>query len=215
MTAGSAPAYHVVPNPSTNHLGGEDANGNNMATINGQYPVYDVMNRLVAVGTSNVQYSYSPGNKRVWRGIWTSGSLTTDEVTFWSITGQKLATYSLTVGTATGPCQPQTWETCYYGNLTATQGTTNYYFGRKLIKNPNGYVGSDRLGSIGKYYPYGQEKPSATTNGTEKFTGYVRDSETGLDYADQRYHNPGTGRFMTPDPYRAMSTGAGGPNDPR
>jgi RHS repeat-associated protein len=24
----------------------------------------------------------------------------------------------------------------------------------------------------------------------------------GLDYADQRYHNPGTGRFMTPDHYR-------------
>jgi RHS repeat-associated protein len=69
-------------------------------------------------------------------------------------------------------------------------------------------VGADRLGSIGKFYPYGQEKPSATANGTEKFTGYFRDAETGLDYADQRYHNPGTGRFLTPDPYRAMSTGA-------
>ena len=31
-----------------------------------------------------------------------------------------------------------------------------------------------------------------------------------LDYADQRYHNPGTGRFLTPDPYHAA---AGGGND--
>ena len=29
---------------------------------------------------------------------------------------------------------------------------------------------------------------------------YFRDSETGIDYADQRYHQPGGGRFFTPDP---------------
>ena len=73
-------------------------------------------------------------------------------------------------------------------------------------------IASARL--VGKYYPYGQEKPSATTNGTEKFTGYFRDAETGLDYADQRFHNPGTGRFLTPDPYRAMGTGAADPKTP-
>ncbi len=71
-----------------------------------------------------------------------------------------------------------------------------------------GGIASARLD--GKYYPYGQERPSATTNGSEKFTGYFRDSETGLDYADQRYHFPGTGRFLTPDPYIA----SGGPRDP-
>ena len=57
----------------------------------------------------------------------------------------------------------------------------------------------DRLGSIGKYFPYGQERPSATTDGKEKFATYFRDSETGFDYADQRYHQPGMGRFMTAD----------------
>jgi len=34
--------------------------------------------------------------------------------------------------------------------------------------------------------------------------------ETGLDYADQRYYTPGSGRFMTADPYQA-SAGAGDP----
>ncbi len=91
----------------------------------------------------------------------------------------------------------------------ATQTGTNYYFGGKLIKNATGYVTPDRLGSIGKYFPYGQERPSATTDGKEKFATYFRDSETGLDYADNRYHQPGMGRFMTPDPYAAS-----GPNDP-
>jgi RHS repeat-associated protein len=43
-----------------------------------------------------------------------------------------------------------------------------------------------------------------------RFTGYFRDSETGLDYADQRYHQPGMGRFITPDPFM----GSGGPSDP-
>ena len=57
----------------------------------------------------------------------------------------------------------------------------------------------DRLGSIGKYFPYGQERPSATTDGKEKFATYFRDSETGLDYAQNRYHQPGMGRFMTTD----------------
>jgi RHS repeat-associated protein len=174
-----------------------------------------VANRLVSIGYgNNIAYNYTPGNKRVWRGLWSSGSLTTDEVTFWSVTGQKLATYSLSMGTRNQACYPNYWQTCFVGTVTATQTGTNYYFGRKLIKNAGGYVGADRLGSIGKYYPYGQEKPSATTNGTEKFTGYFRDAETGLDYAHQRYHNPGTGRFMTPDPYLAMSTGAADPSNP-
>jgi RHS repeat-associated protein len=213
VTIGSAPAYSATPDATTNHLGSTDANGNYTSYIPGTYlyPAYDVMNRLVSVGSgNNIAYSYAPGNKRVWRGLWTSGTLTTDEVTFWSVTGQKLATYSLSMGTTNQTCYPNYWQMCFVSTVTASQTGTNYYFGRKLIKNASGYVGADRLGSIGKYYPYGQEKPSATTNGTEKFTGYFRDAETGLDYADQRFHNPGTGRFLTPDAY----TGGGNPKDP-
>jgi RHS repeat-associated protein len=58
-------------------------------------------------------------------------------------------------------------------------------------------IASERL--VGKYFPYGQERPSATTDGKEKFATYFRDSETGLDYANSRYHQPGMGRFMSPD----------------
>jgi YD repeat-containing protein len=173
---------------ANNHAGSEDANGNP-----GYIPVpiygtgaaatYDVENRLVAVG-SVAYYAYAPGNKRVWRGSWTGSAENwtrgTDEITFYSVSGQKLAAYALTTVSGTG--SPQ-----FY----ATQTETNYYFGGKLIKNANGWVYSDRLGSIGKFYPYGVERPSATTNGTEKFTGYFRDAESGNDYAVNRYMIPG------------------------
>ena len=202
VTTGSAPAYQTSYDPSTNHVWGMDANGN-MPGYN-----YDVENRIKGPNVAeSFEYSYAPGNKRVWRGVWTTDpnsgitSLTTDEVTFWSVTGQKLATYQIQVVTGNGSTAPA---------LMMTQTGTNYYFGAKLIKNAGGYVVADRLGSIGKFYPWGQEKPSATTNGTEKFTGYFRDAETGLDYAVNRHHSPGTGRFMTPDPYMSSA----GPTDP-
>jgi RHS repeat-associated protein len=125
-------------------------------------------------------------------------------VTFWSPSGQKLGTYALTA-------IAQTYTGGVYSGpyFYATQTGTNTYFGGKLIRNSSGWVYSDRLGSIGKYYPYGQERPSATTNGTEKFATYFRDSETGLDYAINRYQQPGTGRYLTTDPARAAD-----PRDP-
>ena len=149
---------------------------------------YDVSNRVVSLASSspNWQYSYAPHNRRVWRGVWTGSTLTTDEVTFWA-GSRKLGTWALS------------WSGT---QLIATMTTSEYYFAGRLIKNNTGYVASDRLGSIGKFYPWGQEKPSATTNGTEKFTGYYRDSETGNDYAVNRYHQPGMGRFLTADPSR-------------
>ena len=139
--------------------------------------------------SSTARYGYDAGNKRVWRG-----DTGVDEIAFWA--GQKLATYQIS-----------TSGSVVYFTLTST----NVYFGGKLISkgtyNSSGTgdkvnltpVAADRLGSIGKFYPYGTERPSATANDKEKFTGYFRDASTGLDYADQRYHQPGMGRFMTPD----------------
>jgi RHS repeat-associated protein len=123
-----------------------------------------------------------------------------DEVTFWNVTGQRVGVYYLV--SYLGSLLPIT--------LTGTPTGTEYYFGGKLIKNMNGYVHADRLGSIGKYYPYGQERPTATANGTEKFATYFRDSDTGLDYAQNRYHAPGQGRFLSVDRMQASA----GPADP-
>jgi RHS repeat-associated protein len=119
-------------------------------------------------------------------------------VVFWSVTGQRIATYSLSV-------------TAKPGTLVAVQSSCEYYFGGRLLQNAGGFVHADRLGSVGKYLPFGEDRSGANPgNGTEKFATYFRDSDTGLDYAVNRYESPGQGRFLTPDPYMA----SGGPSDP-
>jgi RHS repeat-associated protein len=148
---------------------------------------YDVENRVAEA--NGVKYAYSPDNLRMWRG-----SSSIDELTVYSM-GQKLGAYNLSVNN---------------GALVATCTGYYEYFGGKLLKNASGYVNVDGRGSIGKYFPYGQERPSATANGKEKFATYFRDAETGLDYAQNRYHSAGDGRFLTPDPYKASA----GPEDP-
>jgi len=168
---------HVVYNASTNRQTGDtaDLNGN----IGSGY-TYDIENRLLKAGTGMPQYGYDAGNKRIARDT---------ELTFWA-GNQKWETYTTAVNGS---------------SVTFTLTGVNVYFGGRLIAKGVTHsavtsVAQDRLGSMnGKFYPFGQERPSATANDKEKFTGYFRDSATGLDYADQRYHNPGQGRFLTPD----------------
>ena len=48
------------------------------------------------------------------------------------------------------------------------------------------------------YLPYGEQIAGGSFT-THKFTGYDRDSVSGLDYANARYYNSGLGRFMSVD----------------
>jgi len=188
----------IAVDPATNRIQvgvSYDANGNDLS--NGGS--YDIENRLLqATVVQTIKYAYAAGNKRIWRGV--TGQL--DEVAFWSVTGQKLATYNLVT-------QGQATQFVMAGQ--------NVYFGGKLVAkgvSPNVTnlqpVASDRLGSIGKFYPYGQEINPTQGSSTEKFTGYFRDVETGLDYADQRYYEFPLGRFTSPDP----SVNSGGAGEP-
>jgi RHS repeat-associated protein len=66
------------------------------------------------------------------------------------------------------------------------------------------------------YLPFGEEligiglrasTPGYTDEGLrQQFTGYERDDETGLDYAQARYYSNIAGRFTSPDPL--LSSGA-------
>ena len=64
-----------------------------------------------------------------------------------------------------------------------------------------------------KLDPYGQEI-SATGNDKIKFATYLRDGESALDYAMNRYYSSGAGRLLTADPYLANNGGPGDPSDP-
>ena len=166
-----------------------DTNGN--VTAYGPPPAatlgYDVANRLATVSSSNA-YAYDPANQRAYFRN-TAGSET---LYFYGLGGKKLATYTI------APSGSQ---------VNFTFLSRNIYFAGKLISAEGKAVSVDRLGSVRwnatagnhTYYPYGAEY-SATSNDTEKYASYTRDSLTGLDYAMNRYYSSAWGRFMTPDP---------------
>jgi RHS repeat-associated protein len=97
------------------------------------------------------------------------------------------------------------------------------WWGSAIIREADWTIVQDAIGSVRfrknvntnvteltDYYPFGSEKPSTTMNDRQKFGTYLRDAETGLDYANQRYFTSISGRFLTADPYRA----SGGAADP-
>jgi RHS repeat-associated protein len=195
-------------NPATNQITSNgatyDTNGNMMAYGSpGQVTSFshDEANRLSTVwppgspgNSSLAQYSYDTANRRVFaltqttvNNVYTANYY----VYFYGADGKKLGVWQLT--------NP-------YNNPTLTLVSTNVWFGGRLIQGASGtVVAQDRLQSIGKYFPYGEDcynpTPANPSNDQEKFATYTRDSISGLDYAVNRYYAAGTGRFMSADPY--------------
>src|SRR5271170_1987741 len=184
-------------NPATNQLTGNgavyDANGNLTQytnTLSNMTFSYDSLNRLATAsgfngGGGTATYGYDGSNQRVYSKI-TNGGVTTETFFFYGADGKKLGVWTI-------PSLSSKF----------TLVSLNTWFGGRLLKP------QDRLNSIGKYFPYGEDRtnpsPANPPNGQEKFATYTRDAETGLDYAYQRYYSSGLGRFMTPDPLAASA----------
>ncbi len=201
VTKGRGPSSQLAFDPATNQILDPrvqyDANGNMI-----KYPsltlTYDVENRLTqAVHSQNgaEEYAYDVSNRRVWRKK-VNGA---EEVSLYGYTGGKLAAYALT--------------TDAQGNLTLTSKSKSVYFDGLPVYSGGVLVVRDSVNSViariggasgkqaetAQYFPFGEEyQPSADDR--EKFNSYVRDSATGLDYAQNRYYLTSIGRFLTPDP---------------
>jgi RHS repeat-associated protein len=67
----------------------------------------------------------------------------------------------------------------------------------RLVVNASGAV----VGRQG-HLPYGEEIGTSGEQEKHRFTSYERDSETGTDYAINRFYGTATGRFTTVDPIR-------------
>lgn len=118
----------------------------------------------------------------------------------------------------------------------ATQNIYVFFAGRRLVQRSNSsgnyyYYQVDQTGTTrsitqvtsagaasicydADFTPFGSEMThtnSCTWAPHYKFTGYERDTETGLDYAFNRYYNPRLGRFMSPDPSGATSANYANP----
>ncbi|MFZ5759521.1 MAG: RHS repeat-associated core domain-containing protein [Thermodesulfobacteriota bacterium] len=78
-----------------------------------------------------------------------------------------------------------------------------YYFLTDHLGTPQKLI--DETGQVvwqANYLPFGQAMidPASTVENNFRFPGQYFDQETGLHYNWNRYYDPGTGRYLTPDP---------------
>jgi RHS repeat-associated protein len=133
------------------------------------------------------KYNYDPDGRRVYSKDLLNLTMT-ERVYVYGLGSELMATYILK---ASGNSVYAVLESHrgYFGSSRLTeQGTNNSGVYAVTAVTPN------RLGSVGKNYPYGE---NGGTGGI--FATYTRDSG-GLDYAMHRYYYSTTGRFVTPDP---------------
>jgi RHS repeat-associated protein len=201
VPSGTAPSSPATPaDPATNRLTGYTYDNNGNAYLSGgQY--YDAENRLIETNNFDTRYGYDSRNKRIWEGTYTYNgnggyNQTAAQVFFYGLDGKKLGTYTTgIVYGGQGGVVPQ--------SIAFNYASTNTYFAGRMVQQGGVTFIEDRLGSNGKYFPYGEERNyPALPNDQVKFATYTRDSATGLDYADQRYYSSSLARFVTPDPYR-------------
>jgi RHS repeat-associated protein len=181
--APTANAYTAASNRNANST--YDAAGN--LTVFGAASVtYDAENRQKASGANS--YLYDGLGERVEK-VLSSGTT----VYVYNAFSELVAEYSAAVVTA--PC-----TTCYlsYDQLGST----------RLVTDANVNVISRH-----DFAPFGQEIPAGlggrttlwggTDNVSQKFTGQIRDSESGEDFFNARDRSSGLTRFMSADPANA------------
>ncbi len=186
-------------NPQTNRINARayDSTGN----ITRDYPSqghsygYDAENRMVSYdgGQPNVnptaaRYSYDGDGRRV-------KAETASGVTafVYDVTGKLVAEY---------------------GNAAQTGGGGTSYLTADTLGTPRIITGqSGEVKARHNYLPFGEELNVGGRSAQQgyvadslrrQFTGYERDDETGLDYAQARYYANTQGRFTSIDPYNPI-----------
>jgi RHS repeat-associated protein len=197
---GSAPTLSQAVSATTNQIVGQtyDANGNQLSGPLASV-TYDPENRILTA--PGLQYAYDSKSKRIWKGTISGGAMTAQEVYFYGLNGQKLATYALTANGGSTPYLASSATTLAVFFRSKRVGITANGITTAFIQN--------RIGSQGNYYPFGEARGTVPQDAVG-FATYTQDSATGLDYANQRYYANNFGRFTSPDPF----AGSGGPTSP-
>jgi RHS repeat-associated protein len=148
---------------------------------------YDAENRLTSA--AGVTYSYDGNGLRVKKS---NGTLywratTGDAIAETDLSGNTQSEYVFSLGR----------------RIARIDSSTNvyYYFSDQLGTTRTITTSTGALCYDADFTPYGGEMSHANScSQNYKFTGYERDSETGLDYAFARFYNYRLGRFMSADP---------------
>ncbi|KXK02149.1 MAG: cell well associated RhsD protein [Acidobacteria bacterium OLB17] len=172
-----------------------DASGNTTADAGGQTYVYDAENKMISASNSSGilgQYSYDGDGKRVKKYVPGTGETT---IFVYDAGGKPIGEYSTIVAA------PQDAKVAYL---------TSDHLGSPRIN-------TDQTGAViarHDYHPFGEEIFTAQrTTGLnysadsvrKQFTGYERDTETDLDFAEARMYANTYGRFTAVDPHLAFS----------
>ncbi len=168
-----------------------DAAGNTIADANGQTYIYDAENKVVTASNASGtlgQYTYDGDGKRIKKFVPSAGETT---VFAYDASSKMVAEYSTLIA--------------------STNDAKVSYLTNDNLGSPR--INTDALGNVTArhdYMPFGEEidgtggRTTALKYGTDsvrkQFTGYERDNESELDFAENRYYNAGHGRFTTTDP---------------
>jgi RHS repeat-associated protein len=173
---------------------GYDAAGNMTSDLtDGVSAVYDPDNRISTATKNGVttSYTYDADGNRVAKSAGTTGTL------YWYMTPGIVAESDLS-----GNLQSE--YVFFDGERVARKDfpslAVSYYFSDHL-KTTN--IVTDAQGNVkndSDFGPWGAELQFIAKDSNDyKFTGKLRDAETGLDYFGARYYSNGLGRFITPD----------------
>lgn len=193
--AGTMPNSQLMIDPTSNHVTtsgfGYDPAGNMTSDSFNEY-VFDGANRITAMMPAGATmptatYVYDESGLRVNK----NGNF------YIYSGGQVIAEYAN--GAAAG--SPSA-EYIYAGGqrvATLTNGAFTYHYWDHLSVRSS----ADGAGNVVRTYgsfPFGETWYETGTANKWKFTTYENDSESGLNYANARFHSPALGRFMSLDP---------------
>jgi RHS repeat-associated protein len=208
VTQCTAGSLSVTASSSTNQLaisgvtGPYDASGN--MVNDGSYTyTFDANNHLTqATGTPSGtwNYAYDGNGFRVEKSNSSGGTL------YWRLqSGETIAETDLTGSTTNSNYREYIF---FAGKRIAVRDPSIFYFYFDQVGSTTAITSASGVPCYqATFTPYGQEM--ATLNSCQfnyKFTGYERDSETGLDYAFARVYNSRFGRFMSGDPFSGDSS---------
>jgi RHS repeat-associated protein len=189
---GTNKLIHIEGTPTIDF--GYDANAN-ITTENTWTYVYDLSNQLVTVLNNSNQvaaYTYNGAGQRIKKVTQTE-----TRVFHYDLRGHLIAETNQTGQTLT--------EYIYLGDQLLSMikpGESVYYFHNDHLRTPQ--VLTDDTQTVAwkaVYTPFGEAVASVqTVDNPFRFPGQYYDPETGLHYNYFRYHNPQTGRYITPDP---------------
>ena len=227
------PTFSSTTNRITSTGYSFDSVGNMTADPSGRTFTYDAENKQTEVDDAAPsvlgQYSYDGDGKRVEK----LASTGDDTVFVYDAFGKLIEEFTA-AGPLLNQSVQSSSPICYVCPSVTSANVSYVYARSRLLSTEDGdgphYLTADHLGSPRintdasgnvtarhDYMPFGEEistsqrtssvgYPGSPDGVRKQFTGYERDTETGLDFAQARMYSFSIGRFTVPDPFNGSSS---------